>query len=100
MRSKAALIGVWGSPALPLTKKGRAKEKITKIHQIFTLQIFGATIVFGVFPLFLPLAITVFGGPEVSFRLAIMVFEAFGSMVPKYYYRLGKMDKKSLQGRA
>ena len=41
MRSKAALIGVWGSPALPLTKKGRAKEKITKIHQIFTLQIFG-----------------------------------------------------------
>ena len=41
VRSKAALIGVWGSPALPITKKGRTKQKIKKIHHIFTLQILG-----------------------------------------------------------
>ena len=31
----------------------------------------------GVFPLFLPLAITAFGGPEVYFSLAIIAFGAF-----------------------
>ena len=48
------------------------------------------------FPLFLPLAITAFGGPEGDFSLAIRAFRAFGFIVPKYYYRLGKMDKMSL----
>ena len=40
VRNKAAH---WclGLPALPITKKGRAKGKITKIHHIFTLQFFG-----------------------------------------------------------
>ena len=42
---------------------------------------------FGVFPLFLPLAITAFGDPEGYFSLAIT---AFG----KYCYRLEKMELK------
>ena len=45
---------------------------------------------------FLPLAITAFGGPEGDFTLAIIAFGAFGFIVPKNYYRLGKMDKRSL----
>ena len=51
---------------------------------------------FGVYPLFLPLAITAFGGPEGCFTLAIIAFGALRFIVPKYYYRLGKMDKRSL----
>ena len=51
---------------------------------------------FGVCPLFLPLAITAFGGPGGYFSLAIIAFGAFESIVPKYDYRLGKMDKRSL----
>ena len=49
-----------------------------------------------VFPLFLPLAITAFGGPEGQFSLAIIAFGAFEFLVPKYYCRLGKMELKSL----
>ena len=41
VHSKAALIGIWSSPALPITKKGRANGNITKIRHICTLQIFG-----------------------------------------------------------
>ena len=48
------------------------------------------------FPLFLPLAITAFGGPEGYFSLAIIAFGAIGAIVPKCYYRLGKMEKRSL----
>ena len=48
------------------------------------------------FPLFLPLAITAFRGPEGRFSLAILAFGAFEFIVPKYYYCLGKMDKRSL----
>ena len=44
-RSKAVLIGIWGSPALPITKKRSATEKITKIHHIFTLQVYGDNVV-------------------------------------------------------
>ena len=51
-------------------------------------------IAFGVFPLFLPLAITAFGGTEGYFSLAIIAFGAFQFIVPKYYYRLGKMESK------
>ena len=40
--------------------------------------------VIGVFPLFLRLAITVFGGPEVYFSLAIIAFGAFESIAPEY----------------
>ena len=47
-----------------------------------------ATLAFGVFPLFLPLATAAFGGPEGYFSLAIMAFGVFGFIVPKYYYRL------------
>ena len=46
------------------------------------------------FPLFLPLAITSFGGHEGYFSLAIIAFGAFRFILPKYYYRLGKMDNK------
>ena len=55
-----------------------------------------ATVAFGVFPLFLPLAITACGGSEGYFILAIITFGAFEFLVPKYYYHLGKMDKGSL----
>ena len=43
-----------------------------------------ATLAFGVCPLFLPLAITAFGGPEGYFSLAIIAFGAFEFIVPKY----------------
>ena len=43
-------------------------------------------------PSVFPLAITALGGPEGFFSLAIIVFGAFGFILPKYYYRLGKMD--------
>ena len=33
---------------------------------------------------------------EGYFNLAIIAFGAFGLLVPKYYYRLGKTDKRSL----
>ena len=46
------------------------------------------------FPLFLPLAITAFGGPEGYFSLATIAFGAFQFIVPKYYYRLEKMEFK------
>ena len=46
------------------------------------------------FPLFLALAITAFGGPEGYFSLAIIAFGALQFIVPKYYYRLGKMELK------
>ena len=57
---------------------------------------FLAIIAFGVFPLFLPLAITAFGGPESYSNLAIIAFGEFELIVPKYYYRLGKMESRSL----
>ena len=40
-------------------------------------------------------AITGCGGPEGYFSLAIIAFGAFGFIVSKYYYRLGRMDKRS-----
>ena len=48
----------------------------------------------GVFPFFLPLAITAFGGPEGYFSLAIIAFGALEFIVPKYGCRLGKMESK------
>ena len=45
---------------------------------------------FGVFPFFLPVAITAFGGPEGYFSLAIIAFGAFGFIVPIHYYRLNR----------
>ena len=42
--------------------------------------------------LFLPLAITAFGGLEGCLSLAIIAFGAFESVVPKYYCRLGKRE--------
>ena len=55
-----------------------------------------ATIAFEVCPLYqiLPLAITAFGGSDGYFSLAIMAFGAFEVVVPKYQYRLGKMESK------
>ena len=51
---------------------------------------------FGVFPLFLPLAATAFGGPEGYVSLAIKAFGAIDFMLPKYYDRLGNMGERSL----
>ena len=53
-----------------------------------------ATTAFGIYPLSLPLAITAFGGPEGNFGLSIIAFGAFEFIVPKCYYRLGKMESK------
>ena len=50
-------------------------------------------IVFGVFPRFLPLAITAFGAPEGYFSLAIIAFGAFDFIVTEIYYRFGKKGK-------
>ena len=47
-------------------------------------------IAFGVFPLFLPLAITTFGGREGRFSLAIMAFGAFEFIVPQMLLSLWK----------
>ena len=47
-------------------------------------------IAFGVFPLFLPLAIAAFGGPESYFSFAIIVFGAFEFIVPKILLSLRK----------
>ena len=55
-----------------------------------------ATVAFEGFSLSLPLAITAFGPPESYFSLAIMSFGAFGFIVSKYYYRLGKLERRSL----
>ena len=46
--------------------------------------------------MFLPLAISAFGGAEGYFSLAMIAFGAFGFVVPRYYCRLGKMAKRSL----
>ena len=46
----------------------------------------------GVFPLFLPLAITAPGDPESYFSLAIIAFGAFQFIASKYYDRLGKVE--------
>ena len=43
---------------------------------------------------FFPLAITAFGGTEGYFSLAIIGFGAFGFIVPKYCYRLGKSGQE------
>ena len=48
---------------------------------------------FGIFPLFLPLAITACGGREGYLGLAIIAFRAFEVIVPKYYYRSGKWTR-------
>ena len=53
-------------------------------------------IAFGVYPLFLPLAITAFRGPEGYGSLAIIAFGAFEFIVLKCYYRLGKTKSRSL----
>ena len=45
--------------------------------------------------MFLPLAITAFGGPEGNFlSLATIAFGVFQFIVPKYHHRLGKMESK------
>ena len=45
---------------------------------------------------FLPLTVTAFGGPEGYSSLAIKAFEAFEFTVLEYYYRLRKMEVRSL----
>ena len=52
--------------------------------------------VLGVFPLFLPSAMTALEGTEGCFSLAIIAFRAFEFIVRKYYYFLGQVGKRSL----
>ena len=52
------------------------------------------------FPSFLPLAITTFRGPEGNSNLAIIALGAIRVIVPKCFYRLGKMEKRSLDSLA
>ena len=85
-----------GYSAMPRRHPNTSKT-LTSREQIRRLGLFSsATIAFGVFPLFLPSAIAAFGGPEgyFNFSLAIIAFGAFQFIVPKYYYRLGKMGFK------
>ena len=49
---------------------------------------------FGIFPLFLPLAITAFGGPERSFSLAIIALGALELIFSKYSCGLGKKTEE------
>ena len=70
-----------------------------EIHELFVLALsFGlpGQLLIQPPPLFLPLAIAVFGGHEGYFSLAIEAFGAFEFVIPKYYCRLGNMDEKSL----
>ena len=53
-----------------------------------------AMMAFGVFPLFLPLAITAFGCPEGYFCLSIKAFGAFEFIVSKYDYHWERIDIK------
>ena len=71
---------------------GGALKTLTSLNKEVRQFFLGDNLAFGVFPLFFPLAITAFGGPEGSFSLAIIAFGAFGFIVPKHYCRLGKMD--------
>ena len=58
----------------------KALTSLNKEVRPFSLAI----LAFGVCPLFLPLAITAFAGPEGLFSLAMMAFGAFQFIVPKY----------------
>ena len=53
-------------------------------------RFFYAIIAFGVFPLFLPIAITTFGGPEGYISLAIIGFGAFQFHCPQILVLLRK----------
>ena len=67
-------------------------KNITTLTSLKSLGRFScAILVFGVFPLFLPLAITAFGSPKGYSSLAIVAFGAFESTVPKYDCRLRKV---------
>ena len=71
------------------------KKSVEMVPEIRRLGRFcWATVACGVFPRFLPLAITAFGGPEGDFNLAIRAFGGFQFIVRKYCYRLGKMEFK------
>ena len=68
------------APFFCLTLNGPTLKTLTSLNRYSW-----ATIAFGVIPLFLPLAITAFGGPEGYFSLAIIAFRAFQFIFPKYY---------------
>ena len=70
-------------------------KTLTSFLEESRLFLWWSTIAFGVFPLF-PLAIAVFGGPEGYFSLANIGFGTFEFIVPKHSYRLGEIDKRSL----
>ena len=69
-------------------------KTLTSLNKEVRAHFSYATIAFGVSSLFLSLAITALGGSESYLILAIIAFGAFEFIVPKYYYRLGKMESK------
>ena len=62
---------------------GGTLKTLTSLNKGSLGRLSYATIAFGDFPLFLPLAITAFRGPEGSSSLAIIAFGAFEFIVPK-----------------
>ena len=76
-------------------EKGFSFKTLTSLNKE-PRPFFPGIVAFGVFPLLLPLAIAAFRGFEGYFGLAIIAFGAFELIVPKYYCRLGKTDKSSL----
>ena len=70
------------------------KNGLTSLNKEVRPFFLGDNRIWSLLPLFLPLAITAFGGPEGYFSLAIIAFGAFQFIVPKYYYRLGNMEFK------
>ena len=69
-------------------------KTLTSLNKAVRSFFLGDNSIWKFFPLFLPLAITAFGGLEGYFSLAITAFGAFEYIVPKYYCRLGKGEMK------
>ena len=61
------------------------KNGLTSLNKEVRPFFLGDNRIWSFLPLFLPLAITAFGGPEGYFSLAIIAFGAFQFIVPKYY---------------
>ena len=69
--------------------KNDTLKTLTSLNRESRPFFLGESSIWGVFPLFLPLAITACGGPERYFSLALIAFGAFEFIVPKYENRLG-----------
>ena len=75
-------LGPFKNICLHMVRQTRTLKTLTSLNKESRPFSF-ATVAFGVFPLFLPLAITAFGGPESYCSLAIIAFGAFEFIVSK-----------------